>query len=307
MIVSLTIRSTVIMREHRPTSFASFFLILFSLLLCCYGLLFCSKSLAISKLYKNEQKDFFNHFYSSVPEVSTPDQITFVTRSGSSLMLGGNKFRFSGPNIFWLGLLQRPEGIRYPSQFEVDDAIATAADMGATVVRSHTLGNSVGCKLCVEPTLGTFNQQALEHIDYAIQSARKHHIKLIIPLVDNWYFYHGGKRTFTNWRNIPNEDNFYSNPQVIYDFKKYISTLLNHKNSYSGITYKDDPTIMAWETGNELSAPTNWVQNISSYIKSIDANHLIVDGNSGGLGHPLSFQEDLNINSIDIYAGHFYP
>src|SRR6266550_3389914 len=120
MIVFLTIRSIAILRKYRPTSFVSFLLISFSLLLCCYGLVFCNKILA-------------------VPKLSTPDQKTFITRSGSSLMLGGNKFRFSGPNIYWLALLERPEGIVYPSQFEVDDAMTTAAEMGATVVRSLTL------------------------------------------------------------------------------------------------------------------------------------------------------------------------
>jgi hypothetical protein len=66
--------------------------------------------------------------------------------------------------------------------------------MGATAVRSHTLGISVGCSL-VEPALGKFNQVALQHIDYAIESARDHPIKLIIPLTDNWHYYHGGKHT----------------------------------------------------------------------------------------------------------------
>jgi len=288
------------MRERRPTHFV-LFLFTISSLLVCY-LLFSDQGLAISKLTIN-----FTRSDSSASEVPTSDQSTFVTRSGSSLMLGRYKFRFSGPNIYWLGLLKTVNGIDYPSQFEVDDAMATAAEMGATVVRSHTLGISVGCKLCVEPTLGTFNQQALQHIDYAIQSARNHHVKLIIPLIDNWDFYNGGKATFTTRRDLSDEHQFYTNPQVIDDFKKYINTILNHINSYNGIAYKDDPTIMAWETGNELWAPTSWVQIISQYLKSIDSHHLVMDGNDGYSDSPLRFQQDLNIGSIDIYTGHFYP
>ena len=126
----------------------------------------------------------------------------FVVRTGSSLMLNGQPFRFSGANIYWLGL---QEGAIYPSHFTVDDALATTSFMGATVVRSHTLGISVGCDLCVEPSLGKFNQIALQHIDYAIESARKHSVRLIIPLVDNWRFYHGGNHTFTDWRGIADE------------------------------------------------------------------------------------------------------
>jgi mannan endo-1,4-beta-mannosidase len=229
----------------------------------------------------------------------------FILRSGSSLMLDGQPFRFSGANIYWLGLQE--SNSNYPSHFRVDDALATASFMGATVVRSHTLGISVGCHSCVEPSLGRFNQVALQHIDYAIQSARKHHIRLIIPLVDNWHYYHGGKHTFTDWRGISDEGQFYSNPQVINDFKQYIHTLLNHKNSYNGIAYKDDPTIMAWETGNELYAPFNWIKTITAYLKRIDQKHLVMDGNSEDSDNLTNFLPDLSIKTIDIYTGHYYP
>lgn len=175
----------------------------------------------------------------------------FVTRSGSSLFLYGKPFRFAGTNMYWLGLDENVGGINYPTHFRVDDAFAAAEEMGATVVRSHTLGISVGCSLCVEPSLGQFNKAAFEHIDYAIQSASNHHIHLIIPLTDQWHFYHGGKHTFTDWRGITNENRFYTDPTVIHDFEQYISTLLNHVNGYTGTAYKDDPTILAWETGNE--------------------------------------------------------
>jgi len=40
-------------------------------------------------------------------------------------------------------------------------------------------------------------------------------------------------------------------------------TLLNHVNTYTCLAYKNDPTIMAWETGNELDPPTSWTQTIS--------------------------------------------
>jgi mannan endo-1,4-beta-mannosidase len=224
----------------------------------------------------------------------------FVMRSGSSLMLDGKPFRFSGANIYWLGLQERNKNPIYPSHFTVDDALATASLMGAVVVRSHTLGISVGCDLCVEPTLGTFNQIALQHIDYAIESARKHNIRLIIPLVDNWHHYHGGKHTFTDWRGIDDEDEFYSNPLVISDFKQYVYAILNHVNSYTGVAYKDDPTILAWETGNELSAPFDWVQKMSAYIKGIDDHHLVMDGNI-----PAEPWQNLNINTVDLYTAHY--
>ena len=224
----------------------------------------------------------------------------FVTRSGSYLLLNGQPFRFSGANIFWLGLQETNNTVYYPSHFTVDDALATASFMGATVVRSHTLGTSVGCSTCLEPSLNKWNNTAFNAIDYAIKSACAHNIRLIIPLVDNWHYYHGGKHNFTDWEGDSDEDDFYSDPAVIQDFKNYISHILNHVNKYTGIALKDDPTILAWETGNELLAPSDWVQTITAYIKKVDHHHLVMDGNQ-----PDELSSDLSIPTVDIYTAHY--
>lgn len=81
----------------------------------------------------------------------------------------------------------------------------------------------------------------------------------------------------------------------------YILTLLNHVNIYTGIAYKNDPTILAWETGNELSPPTGWTQSISTYIKSIDRNHLVLDGRYGVDPKAAS------LTNVDIVSDHYYP
>ena len=89
----------------------------------------------------------------------------FVTRSGNRLILNGAAFRFSGANIYWLGLDENVGGVAYPTNFRVDDVLATAAEMGDNVVRCHTLGISVGNSLSVEPTLGNFSSNAFTSID----------------------------------------------------------------------------------------------------------------------------------------------
>ena len=214
------------------------------------------------------------------------------------MILDGHPFRFAGANLHWLGL---DDSTTYPSQFRVDDGLDVAKEMGLTVVRAHSLGISTGCSNCIEPSLGVFNKTALEHVDYAINAARERGIRLIIPLTDNWRYSIGGKHNFTDWRGITDENQFYFNTQVIQDFEAYIKTLLNHVNIYTGIAYKNDPTIMAWETGNELDPPTTWTQIISAYIKSIDHNHLVVDGRSGIDPYAAS------LANVDIVSDHYYP
>lgn len=243
-----------------------------------------------------------NRVYATQFRVSTPMARVvpagFVTRAGSQLLLNGRPFRFAGANMHWLAL---DDSRNYPSQFRVNDGLDAAREMGLTVIRSHDLGISTGCPNCIEPSLGVFNATALAHDDYVIKAARDRGMRLIIPFTDNWRFPAGGKHNFTDWRGISDENQFYFNEQVINDFETYIRTLLTHVNIYTGVAYKDDPTIMAWETANEIEAPTNWTRTISSYIKSIDARHLVVDGRVGV--DPNS----ANLPDVDIVSDHYYP
>src|SRR5689334_21086124 len=95
----------------------------------------------------------------------------FVGRSGAHLTLDGKPFRFGGANVEWLGVSDygpaSPSPPRFPTHAEVDSVLTTAKQLGARVVRSQTLADSVGCAVCIEPTLHSFNATALEHVDYA--------------------------------------------------------------------------------------------------------------------------------------------
>jgi hypothetical protein len=229
----------------------------------------------------------------------------FVTRSGSQLQLNGNTFRFSGANIYWEIADENVNNGAYTTQFRVDDAFTTAQEMGATVVRAPAA--SFGCSQCIEPSLGSFNEFALQQLDYAVKSAGDHGIRLIVDFVDN-YHTAGGKHFFTDWRGLSNEDDFYTNTTVIGDFEQYISTILNRVNTYTGATYKDDPTILAWEEGNELSdAPASWVSTIADYIKSVDSNHLVSFSASNSGGPDTVQQDTLSVPNLDIEDAHFYP
>jgi len=248
----------------------------------------------------------------------SPVRADFVTRSGGKLMFSGHAFRFSGANIYWGGLDENGRmSLNYPTKFRVDSALKTVADMGGTVVRCQTCGISTGNPSSVEPSLGVFNETALRHIDYFVAEAQKYHIRLVIPLTGNYAYYLGGYHNFTDWlglstaRNCPSAtcaSIFYGNLKVIAAFKDYVSKLLNHVNFYNGIPNKDNPTIMSWEIGNEMpygnggmAELSNWTSTMSSFIKSIASNQLVMDG-------ALTLDpDDLLISTVDIQDQHFYP
>lgn len=227
----------------------------------------------------------------------------FVRRKGSRLFVGEEPYRFAGPNIYWLGLDENVGGIDWPTPFRVINALDTAVMMGANVLRSHTLGVSAGHPKSLMPRLRELNEEAFEKVDFALNEIAKRGLRVIIPFVCNWRYYHGGKSTFTGWRGLEDENDFYTDAEVIADFKWYIEQVLNRTNTISGVKYKDDPSIMAWELGNELNhAPAAWVEDICSYIKGIDQNHLV--------SHGKQFEIDtdkLDIAQLDIMDVHYYP
>jgi hypothetical protein len=92
---------------------------------------------------------------------------------------------------------------------------------------------------------------------------------------------------------------------LIDDFKKTIEYTINRTNTVSGIKYKDDKAIMCWETGNELTCPMEWTIEICRYIKSIDSNHLILDGYNA-IDHIPVREGSIAEKSIDIVHSHHY-
>ena len=238
----------------------------------------------------------------------------FVTKSGNQLMLGGTRFRFGGGNEYWLGLDENvggvnpadPAAVDLPTNFRIRDGLITARMMGSRVVRAHTVGVSLGSPNSLEPTLGEFNKDAFDSADYAVAESGRLGLKLIVPLTDNWDYYHGGKYTFLRWLGVSTADNgaaFFTDPTVRVAFKQYISAVLTHVNPYTGKRYVDDSTVMAWELGNELNGMTpEWINDISSYISTLAPKQLVAAGAQSGTDTGV-----LTSPNVDIVDAHYYP
>ena len=246
----------------------------------------------------------------------------FVQRTGSHLTLSGARFRYSGPNIEWLGLEgygpHDPAGPRFPSHFEIDDAFATAAEMGAKVVRAQTIGDTVGCPLCIEPEQGKFNESAFQASDYALATAAKRNIRLIIPLVgDCATCSAGGLGQYLAWNGKQNLQDFFTDPAVIAAYERHIDAVLNHVNAITGVRYRDDPTIMAWENCNmcgiitlftgggqaALAQVAAWSETIGAHIKQVDPHHLYLDTT----GIFRAYPKVIDNPSSDLVTFEFYP
>ncbi len=264
----------------------------------------------------------------------------FVQQTGPELRLHGKPFRFAGTNNYYL---------IYKSQLMVDDVLNTAAAQGFDVVRTwgfmdqskegvqfQSFDVAAGKPVVDEGAAG------LEHLDYVIAKADQLGLKLVIPFTNNWSDF-GGMDQYVQWlvaktgdTSLLHHDTFYTDPTIKQWYKAYISTLLNHVNVYTGVKYKDDPTIMTWELGNEPRCkgsgalpPTascnthtliRWADEMSRYIKSIDRNHLVSVGDEGfyctnpsdpdwtrNCGEGVDTVAFARLPAIDVMSFHLYP
>ena len=235
----------------------------------------------------------------------------FITARDGQLLDGARPFRFLSFNIPNLLLVEDnvPFAVenpwRLPDAFEINDALATVAEMGGTVVRTYVISvlrtNDAPSTPRYVLGPGKFNEAAFRTLDEILATANRTGVRLIIPLVDNWPWM-GGRAEYAGFRG-KTKDDFWTDPQLIADFEQTIHFILTRTNTITGVRYCDDQAVLCWETGNEITSPAPWTREIARYIKSLDANHLVMDGfNASTLR-----DESLTIPDVDIVTTHHYP
>lgn len=243
----------------------------------------------------------------------------FVTAVDNYFELDGDPFYYVGSNNYYLN---------YTSDTMIDDVLEDAASMGLKVMRCWGFIDGTAHNSCVmQSALGVYDDSGFERLDYAINKASTLGIKLIIPFVNNWDDF-GGMNQYVEWAGASVHDDFYTNTTCTTGYKNYVRYMLNHVNTYSGIAYKDDPTVMAWELANEPRCTTdttgdtivNWADTMSTYIKTIDSNHLVTVGDEGffnreGSGSDYEYNGGTGVDwdrlielpNIDFETMHLYP
>ena len=270
-------------------------------------------------------------------------QRDFVKQAGARLRLAGEEFRFAGSNNYYLG---------YSSPLMVDDVLKAASAQGFSVLRtwgafdignqdgSNSISGKAGGSVYYQYWNGTapaYNDGAdgLVRLDYAVKRAGELGIKLVIPLVNNWADF-GGMDQYVRWRGGQYHDDFYRDPVIRQWFKNWIGHLLNHKNTLTGLKYKDDPAIMTWELANEprcqgsgvyptssscsTATLTAWADEMSRAIKKIDKDHLVSAGDEGfycndrtsfdymeNCGAGVDTVALAKLPAMDVMSFHLYP
>lgn len=240
-----------------------------------------------------------------------------VSTSGGVFYEDGHPTRYAGSNALSLAQFSDP--------FTQQDILTRMHRANMTLLRLWAFSDGGVCSpppsqnyfQCWDASTSSVfqNETALAlHLDTALAAAGRAGVHVILSLVNNWPAY-GGFAAYGEWREAASKagvapslpgpfhhDDFYADPIMKGWYRSWVSTVANRTNTVTGVAYKEDPTIFAYQLGNELActnssswapcvAPSGtsplmraWVHEMSSHLKSLDGSHMVSIGDEGFYG-----------------------
>ena len=180
---------------------------------------------------------------------------------------------------------------------QVLEMLDHAAASGFNTVR--TWAYSVGERQPMQTHPGVYHEPSFEGLDWVLYEAGKRGVRLVLVLTDYWE-HHGGVSQYLDWAAArrrgggafpevfeASKSAFFSDPDCGRMYKANAKALIERVNAFTGVSYRDDPTIFAWELINEprcrgcgarLQA---WIEEMAKYVKRLDPNHMLSTGEEG--------------------------
>ncbi|XP_015688746.2 putative mannan endo-1,4-beta-mannosidase 9 [Oryza brachyantha] len=250
----------------------------------------------------------------------------FARTSGTRFTVGGRPFYSNGFNAYWLMYMASDATA---DRSKAADVLRQAARLRATLVRTWAFSDGGYRPLQKSP--GVYNESMFMGLDFVIAEANKRGLYLILSLVNNWDGF-GGKKQYVQWARdqghyLGSDDQFFTSEVTKQFYKNHVKAVLTRVNKITGVAYKDEPAIFAWELMNEprcqsdLSGKTlqAWITEMAGYVKSVDPNHMVEIGLEGFYGE--SMHKNLNpgytvgtdfiannlVPAVDFATIHSYP
>ena len=248
----------------------------------------------------------------------------FVIVQNGKFMLDGKPYTFVGTN-FWQGMNL---GVKAPSgdRAQLDAELDRLQQLGVTNLRvmaasegPNSEPNRMVPALMTAP--GVYDNSMLDGLDYLIAGMGKRNLRAVM-ILNNYWQWSGGMAQYVSWHEksaIPYPGDwgvfmaysakFYACGECQMWYRNHISMIVNHINPYTGLKYRDDPTIFAWELANEPRRyPVAWINDTAAYIKSLDPNHMVTTGSEGTPpGERQDFIKTHHGPNIDYATIHIWP
>ena len=124
---------------------------------------------------------------------------------------------------------------------------------------------------------GVYDEAVFQGLDYALAQARARGLRLIVCLEDYWL----SVDRYVPWSpTAGSKTDFYTDWTIRRLYKSHLRTFVSRVNTVTGIRYREDPTIFAWDLMNEPrctgcgSELQGWAEEMSLYMKAIDPYHM---------------------------------
>lgn len=224
--------------------------------------------------------------------VATVEVDSFVRVRDGALSVNGEPFRFVGVNAYYLHE-EATRALRGSEEARgrLDEVLARATELGATVVRTWAFNDHPGHDTVLQRRPLVYDAEALEGLDQVIAAAGAHGLRLVLPLGNYWPDY-GGVPQYLRWHGLRADapQLFFTDPDVRAHYRAHIANVVGRTNSVTGVPYREDPTILAWELLNEPrgtglddggAALAAWVTEMAGVVRGVDPNHLVGTGEEG--------------------------
>jgi len=254
----------------------------------------------------------------------TPTPPGFVGVDGTRFVLDGATYRFVGANL-WQGMnlgIEGDDGDRARLDVELD----RLQDLGVTNLRVMASSEGPDTEpfrmvpaLLVAP--GEYNEAVFDGLDYLLAELAERDMRAVMVLGNFWYW-SGGMAQYVSWndgseipypgdwsRFVTYSAGFYTCTDCQSWYRDHITAVVERVNSYTGLAYRDDPTVFSWELANEPQHyPSAWIDDTATFIKSLDPNHLVTVGTEGSApGAMQAFVETHDGRDVDYATIHIWP
>lgn len=259
---------------------------------------------------------------------------SFVQTEGTGFILDGAPYQYVGVNLWYAMHLGSAQcGDRDRLRLELD----RLRDLGITNLRLMASAEGPDDQPWrVKPALmtspGKYQEHLWEGLDFVLYEMSLRDMKAVVTL-NNFWPWSGGMAQYVSWSqhsSIPYPppaaggswvkfmlytSRFYDDPRAKAWFRDHVTKTVNRCNTFSGMLYKEDPTIMSWQLANEPRGMLNgrayrkWIHETADYIRSIDDRHLISLGSEGFTSSRFSGtrpKKDHRFQNIDYVTAHVW-
>ena len=240
-----------------------------------------------------------------------------VEVDGTTLTCGDGSAYYAGSTLSYVN--NSPSNVE-PENLNV--SFTTLSNAGGTVCRLWAHAPFwADFQTVSEPY--TYEEAWFDYLDEIVAAAKRHDVRLVLSMFNGNPAY--GELTeddlgtnvpqFVRWADdAETRNDFFDSDECMEMYKDWVQTLLTHENSITGLEYRNDPTIMMWELGNEIQkSPPKvgesirpWIEEAGSFVKEIDDRTLLTTGSYGHQGRN-AFVEEASADPIDVASVHYYP